>query len=94
MGGMARRRTSIVSETVLGLINKCRISEVTKTSWRERQNKRERLCKVRIPGIAKRFEPRRKEDRMEPRVQVRLHFLGSLPTSLPHLCVNDIAARK
>lgn len=60
MGGIAHRRTSIVSEKVLGLINKSRISEVTKTLRRERQNKREKLYKICIPVIAKWFEPRKK----------------------------------
>lgn len=35
-----------------------------------------------------------KGDRMEPKVQLRLHFLVPLPTSLPHPHVNDTATRK
>lgn len=31
---------------------------------------------------------------MEPKVQLRLHFLVPLPTSLPHPHVNDTATRK
>lgn len=70
-------------EKVLGLITKSGMSEVTKTLWRERQNTGEKLDKIYIPVIAQWFEPRKKYDRLEPRVQLRLHSVAPLPASLP-----------
>lgn len=92
MGGIDQRKKSIVLGKLLGLISKSGMSEVTKTFWRERQNKGKKLYKFYIPVIAKWFEPRKKYDIMELRVQLGSHSFAALPTSLPQFSgVNNIA---
>lgn len=79
-----QRRKSIVLDKgkVLGLIWKSGMCEVTRTLWRERQNKGQKLYNIYTPVIAEWFGPRKRCDRKEAVVQLKQCSIALFPWSL------------